>query len=55
MGYWRDTHFRIKGESVNDIQGRFILDWHQATKQPIELEQFCIVQKLILEQFLYKL
>ncbi|MCG0056673.1 phospholipase D-like domain-containing protein, partial [Escherichia coli] len=29
MGYWRDTHFRIKGESVNDIQGRFILDWHQ--------------------------
>ena len=32
MGYWRDTHFRIKGESVNDIQGRFILDWHQATK-----------------------
>ncbi len=40
MGYWRDTHFRIKGESVNDIQGRFILDWHQATKQPIELEQF---------------
>ncbi|MFB7142105.1 cardiolipin synthase [Gottfriedia sp. NPDC056225] len=33
FGYWRDTHFRIKGDSVNQIQGRFILDWQQATKQ----------------------
>lgn len=32
FGYWRDTHLRIKGYAVNDIQGRFILDWHQAGK-----------------------
>lgn len=30
FGYWRDTHLRITGGAVNHIQGRFILDWHQA-------------------------
>ncbi|MDV6378732.1 cardiolipin synthase [Sporosarcina sp. GW1-11] len=33
FGYWRDTHLRITGEAVNQIQGKFILDWHQAGKQ----------------------
>lgn len=33
FGYWRDTHFRIKGGAVNHIQGKFILDWHQASKK----------------------
>ncbi|WP_301108610.1 cardiolipin synthase [Sporosarcina sp.] len=32
FGYWRDTHFRITGKAVNTIQGKFILDWHQACK-----------------------
>ncbi|UOE95300.1 cardiolipin synthase [Alkalihalobacillus sp. LMS39] len=32
-GYWRDTHFRVKGDAVAHIQGRFLLDWKQATKQ----------------------
>ncbi|WNS44101.1 cardiolipin synthase [Paenibacillus sp. MMS20-IR301] len=32
FGYWRDTHLRISGNAVNQIQGRFILDWHQAGK-----------------------
>ncbi|MBP2241538.1 cardiolipin synthase [Cytobacillus eiseniae] len=32
FGYWRDTHFKIKGQAINHIQGRFILDWHQAGK-----------------------
>ncbi|MFB4159453.1 cardiolipin synthase [Geomicrobium sp. JSM 1781026] len=33
FGYWRDTHFKITGSAVDHIQGRFILDWKQATKQ----------------------
>ncbi|WP_042358788.1 cardiolipin synthase [Geomicrobium sp. JCM 19055] len=33
FGYWRDTHFRIRGGAVDHIHGRFILDWKQATKQ----------------------
>ncbi len=41
FGYWRDTHFRIIGGAVDDIQARFILDWHQATKQKrVQIEQF---------------
>ncbi|WP_342566281.1 cardiolipin synthase [Paenibacillus sp. FSL R7-0345] len=30
MGYWRDTHFRMKGSAVNQILGRFLLDWNKA-------------------------
>ncbi|MDQ0208698.1 cardiolipin synthase [Alkalicoccobacillus murimartini] len=41
FGYWRDTHFKIKGASVNQIQGRFILDWHQTGKGKIgQFEEF---------------
>ncbi|UOQ85257.1 cardiolipin synthase [Gracilibacillus salinarum] len=32
FGYWRDTHLRIAGHAVNDIQVRFFLDWRQAAK-----------------------
>ena len=35
FGYWRDTHFRIKGGAVDQIQGRFILDWNQANKRQV--------------------
>lgn len=31
FGYWRDTHLRIKGGAVLEIQTRFILDWNQAS------------------------
>ncbi|QDI92267.1 cardiolipin synthase [Salicibibacter halophilus] len=32
MGYWRDTHLRMRGSSVKALQTRFILDWNQASK-----------------------
>lgn len=31
FGYWRDTHIRIEGGSVQDINARFLLDWRCAT------------------------
>lgn len=31
FGYWRDTHLRLKGSAVYEIQTRFILDWNQAS------------------------
>ncbi|MDP5273944.1 cardiolipin synthase [Chengkuizengella axinellae] len=41
FGYWRDTHLKVKGESVNHIQGRFVLDWYQAKREDNhKLEQF---------------
>lgn len=39
FGYWRDTHLRIRGEAVDPMQTRFILDWNQASKsQPIHYD-----------------
>lgn len=31
FGYWRDTHLRIIGSSVQPLQTRFLLDWNQAS------------------------
>ncbi|WP_019243513.1 MULTISPECIES: cardiolipin synthase [Bacillus] len=31
FGYWRDTHLRISGSAVWEMQMRFILDWNQAS------------------------
>jgi cardiolipin synthase len=31
FGDWRDTHLRLKGESVDSLQYRFLLDWSFAS------------------------
>lgn len=31
--FWRDTHIRVKGESVNELNKRFILDWDYAADE----------------------
>ncbi len=33
FGHWRDTHFEIRGEAVNALHLRFMLDWNYATKE----------------------
>lgn len=33
FGNWRDTHLRITGGSVQDMDSRFILDWRFASKE----------------------
>lgn len=35
FGYWRDTHLRVVGSAVHNMQTRFILDWNQASKRDI--------------------
>lgn len=40
FGYWRDTHLRIQGTSVNSLQTRFLLDWNQAAKQELPFAEF---------------
>ncbi|MGL4992254.1 MAG: cardiolipin synthase [Sarcina sp.] len=35
LGYWRDTHFKIKGAAVNAIEARFILDWTYTSKETL--------------------
>lgn len=36
VGYWRDTHVRIEGEAVNDLNERFLLDWCYASEEVID-------------------
>jgi len=39
FGYWRDTHLRIAGEAVANMQTRFILDWNQASRNDIVYDE----------------
>lgn len=38
FGHWRDTHLKIVGSAVNDLQIRFILDWNYATKENLVMD-----------------
>src|SRR5699024_1986098 len=41
MGYWRDTHFRIEGSAVRQLQERVIIDWNASKKsESIAYEPF---------------
>ncbi|MGA8942910.1 MAG: cardiolipin synthase [Thermoactinomyces sp.] len=39
MGYWRDTHLRLQGSSVDSLQTRFFLDWNNASTNPLNFER----------------
>ncbi|WP_181347679.1 cardiolipin synthase [Thalassobacillus sp. CUG 92003] len=39
FGYWRDTHLRVEGEAVHNMQTRFILDWNHASRRDIEYNE----------------
>lgn len=33
FGHWRDTHLRIRGSAVMELQIRFVLDWNYAARE----------------------
>ncbi|MFC0524579.1 cardiolipin synthase [Pontibacillus salicampi] len=35
FGYWRDTHFKIRGSAVYSLETRFYLDWNHASKNKL--------------------
>ena len=39
FGFWRDTHLRVTGNCVHDINARFLLDWRFASKEKLVLSQ----------------
>lgn len=39
FGDWRDTHLRLKGESVDSLQYRFLLDWNFASGNDLMRKQ----------------
>jgi len=36
VGFWRDTHVRIQGDAVEELNERFLLDWCYAADEEIE-------------------
>ncbi len=38
FGYWRDNHLKIKGNAVQSMQMRFILDWNYSSNDKIVYE-----------------
>jgi cardiolipin synthase len=38
LGRWRDTHLRVEGPAVSDLQARFLLDWYFTLSRPLEAE-----------------
>ncbi len=44
FGYWRDTHIRLIGDAVNEIQLRFIMDWNFCKTTPISPSEFYFPQ-----------
>ncbi|MFI3210255.1 MAG: cardiolipin synthase [Peptostreptococcaceae bacterium] len=40
FGYWRDTHLLLKGDSVLDLNMRFLLDWRYTTDEVINLDSY---------------
>lgn len=39
FSFWRDTHLRLTGDSVYELNKRFTLDWQYAAKEDIDLFQ----------------
>lgn len=36
LGFWRDTHLKIQGESIYILQGMFLADWHFVSNENID-------------------
>ncbi|WP_330677264.1 cardiolipin synthase [Paeniclostridium hominis] len=40
FGYWRDTHTKIIGSAVNDLNLRFMMDWRYTTREDINFTKY---------------
>lgn len=40
FGYWRDTHTKIVGSAVNDLNLRFMMDWRYTTHEDIDFTRY---------------
>jgi len=40
FGNWRDTHLRLTGDCVRDLNIRFILDWRYTTNEDLDLNKY---------------
>ena len=42
FGYWRDTHLKLTGECVRDLNIRFMLDWRFTTQENLDMDKYFI-------------
>ena len=40
LGFWRDTHVRLEGGAVHDLQSVFLSDWAYATREDVSGEHY---------------
>lgn len=40
FGYWRDTHLKMNGDCIRDLNMRFWLDWRYATNEDMDLSKY---------------
>lgn len=40
LGYWRDTHLRLEGDSVYRLQEVFLKDWEMATNEKLDHPEY---------------
>ncbi|WP_373598884.1 cardiolipin synthase [Paraclostridium bifermentans] len=40
FGYWRDTHTKIVGSAVNDLNLRFMMDWRYTTHEDMDFTKY---------------
>jgi len=40
LGFWRDTHVRLEGGAVHDLQSVFLSDWAYATREELHGERY---------------
>ncbi|SES87051.1 cardiolipin synthase [Anaerobranca gottschalkii] len=50
FGFWRDTHLRLEGESVDTLQYRFLLDWNFASNEEVDYYQRYFPEKEIIDK-----
>lgn len=45
IGFWRDTHLRVKGEAIRSLLAIFLMDWAYLRDETLDLEKYAITQK----------
>lgn len=48
IGYWRDTHLKIRGTGVHTMQIRFLLDWRKASKEDLTISKWFLPEPSII-------
>ena len=49
FGYWRDSHIRLTGEGVIDLNARFILDWRFTTNEDLDVLKSAYISNEVTE------